>query len=187
MSKTQSTIDSLLSECSDLTEAYAPVTYLMPNFYALGLDWCHDCANSHIRDEFTIWSDVVTKSTYAVIRSIGGFFRGDVFAGEFKISGDKISPESAKVSIAGYRWDQDGSTWFVENTSQIKDELNEAWCDVDDWLFGAFFFWNFNADGSVKPPEPRRKDSPDSDEIEKKLFEMGFLRENPSLEKLIQM
>lgn len=200
----QQGIESLKAEACDCEEADMPLGKIMPNFAELGYGWAiEDMPNGFIRDEFAFFSDLDTKATYALIKQTGGFFRaGSIFAGGLQIPADAIQLDPAyeaeaaeKISIAGYKWLPDGTTYLLSNTSQIEDGCNEAWADCDDWLFGAFFFWAFNADGTLKAATPEGMarcyggeeeflPAPDQEEIEKLLFELGFERPASQIEEL---
>ena len=176
MIKTESDLQHLLDECCDVDGDVVAANHLMPNFDALAYEWLHQDSipNSHIMDEFTIWCDLSSHKTYAILKTVGGFFRsGVVFAGGLQLDSN-FAESSQKVCIAGYCWEPDGNTLTLSNTSVIADELNEAWCDCDDWLFGPCFFMGVNPDGTERH---RRQPSFISDEdVEKSLFDLGFRR-----------
>ena len=198
-------IDLLKAEACDRELTTTPCIHLMPNFDALAETWLHDAEipNGSICDEFSIFCDLEDKSTYAIIRQIGGFFRaGTIFAAGMAIDSSSFTPDpdyqaEDKISIAGYRWAEDGATTYLSNTSTIEDELNEAWADCDDWLFGPLFFWGINPDGTIDPPPPpgfcyaieedgtkELQPLPRREEIEEQLLSIGFEHQNDDTEML---
>lgn len=185
MNHSQQDLEALLAECVDVNRADYPVEHVMPNFDVLADEWLNQesVPNSHIMDEFSIWSDVISRDTYAILKAIGGFFRSEVvFVGNMSAESPSAPQSNHKVCIAGYRWEQDGTTWTLENTSNIVDKLNEAWCDVDDWLFGPLFFWEYESDGTTKPKDD--KPTLGREEVEKTLFDLGFKRSDGQTEML---
>lgn len=194
---------ALLSAC-DAVKADAPVCHSMPCFDQLAQIWAADhCSNGFIRDEFSIWCDVQSKATYALIEQVGGFFRlgsdepSEVLAGGLVMPGFIPDPDYAaavagQVAIAGYKWEQDGSTWLLGNEHQ-----GEAWADCDDWLFSPFYFSEFQADGSLVPPPPPGmcrcigpdgeesfRALPDLEELQQRLFNLGARRPDAEIEQL---
>lgn len=186
MTRTESDLQRLLGEC-DVIGDHPPAQHLMPNFDALAWEWLNQehIPNSHIMDEFSIWCDMASQKTYAIIKSVGGFFRnGAIFGGGLQL--DVSDEVSEKICIAGYCWESDGTTWTLSNTARIEDELNEAWCDCDDWLFGPCFFMDINPDGTIRERKPVT--FPPREKIEKALFNLGFRRpdhETAVLESLV--
>jgi len=201
----QNGIEALKAEACDCAKADMPYEHIMPNFDALAYEWgLEELSNGFIRDEFCIFSEIDTHTTYAIFKQIGGFFRAGSMlnAGGLQIPASAINLDPAyqaeaaeKISIAGYKWEEDGSTFLLSNSSQLEEGGNEAWADCDDWLFGPFFFWGFNPDGSLKDAAPEGMlpcyggdeeflPAPDQEEIEKLLFELGFERPAGQIEEL---
>ena len=201
----QQGIESLKAEACDKALAEAPCMHIMPNFDALAYEWgLEKIPNGFIRDEFCIFSDLDSHATYAIFKQEGGFFRAGsmMMAGGLEIPASALKLDPAyeaeaeeKISIAGYQWEEDGQTYLLSNSSKIEDGCNEAWADCDDWLFGPFFFGDFNADGTSREAAPEGMipcyggdeeflPAPDAEEMEKLLFELGFQRSAGQIEEL---
>ena len=187
----------LVQQC-EKKQALNPVEHVMPHFDGLACLWAADpeqMGNAHLRDRFHFWCDLDSRETFAMYWSEGFFSNGSsVFAGGMQISSDAFVPaedapeEVDGIHIAGYCWEPDGITHLLTNR-----EDNEAWCDLDDWIFEAFFFSDFMPDGSLIPPCPpgyARSWEQDADgnnvpgcrplpklmEVDKELLQMGFTR-----------
>lgn len=126
----------LVTLCTYVQKNEAPLGFKQPYWDCLGIDWCstHLEPNSHIAEGFHIWCDLSTKDTYCLLNL--HTFHHDPSLAEVK-------------QVAGYKWTEDGDTYLLSNVEQ-----SYLWCDVDDWTFGPFFEWDFNADGSLKEPCP---------------------------------
>lgn len=175
----------MLSMCNkvQLIDDCAPVQS-MPYFDGLAEVWSSPHPNAHMLDDFHIFCDVATKTTYAFYVSVGGFFGNGktLFAGGLSIDSGAIESADAEVEthIAGYKWLSDGTTFMLE--TDIEDVPNVAWCDLDDWIYGALYFWDMNPDGTFVEKEPMSDE--DIAMMQEALFSLGFENSSPEVSHL---
>ena len=185
MAKSEKELSLLIDECCDVFEEETPLYRVMPYFDSLGLDWClpeSEVPNSYIRDNFQIFSDIKSRRSYAILSHTGGLFpQGKAFLpGGYEIDVPNLGDKSKK-SLAGYCWEENGRQYWLSNESTLEDGINDAASICDDWLFGAFFFMDFESDGSLRSPD---ESLPDVEEIEKAIFELGGKRSDPVVKGL---
>ena len=193
--------------CSEAEEAKTAFMQTMRYWDGLETWQLDDCPNYGIMENHYAWCDLSSGNTYCMYEQLGGFFGPEgmtLHAGGLEAEMLPCEETKEKLCIAGYKWTPEGQTYLLSNTHALEDGMNEAWADLDDWIYEPLWGWGYNPDGTEIPPGPpghirayERDENGDMQmtwrpmpelDMEKTLLQAGFKRpryETEQLERLL--